>query len=196
MQRLEAKSIHGRTYYYLSQWGWKNGKCRRLSQKYLGKLEDLAQAVQGTGPAPEYAVVLDWGLPQALWREADRAQVVEHVNQLARSRGQYRSGYCAQPLAQQGPLSCQGNRPQSVRLEHGQGPKRPQCVIPIQGASPSAPGNPLWKIQHGGFLRPEFRGFRYPFSVYELDRRQQRCLRLRRRYARLHGRSHCRLRRS
>src|SRR6266480_1438666 len=49
MQRLEAKSIHGRTYYYLSQWGWKNGKCRRLSQKYLGKLEDLAQAVQGTG---------------------------------------------------------------------------------------------------------------------------------------------------
>ena len=88
MQRLEAKSIHGRTYYYLSQWGWKNGKCRRLSQKYLGKLEDLAQAVQGTGPAPEYAVVLDWGLPQALWREADRAQVVEHVNQLCPKRAQ------------------------------------------------------------------------------------------------------------
>src|SRR5947199_361012 len=88
MQRLEAKSIHGRTYYYLSQWGWKNGKCRRLSQKYLGKLEDLAQAVQGTGPAPEYAVVLDWGLPQALWREADRAQVVEHVNQLGPKRAQ------------------------------------------------------------------------------------------------------------
>src|SRR6266576_114266 len=88
MQRLEAKSIHGRTYYYLSQWGWKNGKCRRLSQKYLGKLEDLAQAVQGTGPAPEYAVVLDWGLPQALWREADRAQVVEHGNQLGAKRAQ------------------------------------------------------------------------------------------------------------
>jgi transposase len=88
MQRLEAKSIHGRTYYYLSQWEWKNGKCRRLSQKYLGKLEDLAQAVQGTGPAPEYAVVLDWGLPQALWREADRAQVVEHVNQLCPKRAQ------------------------------------------------------------------------------------------------------------
>src|SRR5437667_12817132 len=81
MQRLEAKSIHGRTYYYLSQWGWKNGKCRRLSQKYFGKLEDLAQPVQGTGPPPEYAVVRDWGLPQPLWREADRAQVVEHVSQ-------------------------------------------------------------------------------------------------------------------
>src|SRR5205823_13159797 len=54
-------SLHDALPIYLSQWGWKNGKCRRLSQKYLGKLEDLAQAVQGTGPAPEYAVVLDWG---------------------------------------------------------------------------------------------------------------------------------------
>jgi transposase len=88
MQRLEAKSIHGRTYYYLSQWGWKNGKCRRLSQKYLGKPDDIAQAVQGTGPAPEYAVVLDWGLPQALWREAGQAQVVEHVDQLCPKRAQ------------------------------------------------------------------------------------------------------------
>jgi transposase len=33
-------------------------------------------------------VVLDWGLPQALWREADRAQVVEHVNQLCPKRAQ------------------------------------------------------------------------------------------------------------
>ncbi len=88
MQRLEAKSIHGHTYYYLSQWGWKDGKCRRLSQKYLGKLEDVAQAVQGTGPAPEYAVVLNWGLPLALWREAEQAQVVEHVDQLCPKRAQ------------------------------------------------------------------------------------------------------------
>ena len=44
--------------YYLSQWGWINGKCRRLSQEYLGKPEDIAQALQGTGPAPAYAVVL------------------------------------------------------------------------------------------------------------------------------------------
>jgi hypothetical protein len=82
MQRLEAKTIHGRTYYYYSRWGWKNGKCRRLSQKYLGKAEDIAQAVQGVGPAPQYAEVLDWGLPLALWQEAARAQVAEHVDQL------------------------------------------------------------------------------------------------------------------
>ena len=88
MQRLEAKSINGRTYYYLSQWGWKNGKCRRLSQKYLGKPEDIARAVAGTGSAPEYAVVLEWGLPQALWQEAARAQVAQHVDQLCPKRTQ------------------------------------------------------------------------------------------------------------
>ena len=53
MQRLEAKTIHGRTYYYLSLWGWKNGKCRRLSQQYLGKPEDIARAVSGSGPTPD-----------------------------------------------------------------------------------------------------------------------------------------------
>ncbi len=88
MQRLEAKTIHGRTYYYLSLWGWKNGKCRRLSQQYLGKPEDIARAVSGSGPTPDYALVLDWGLPQALWQEAARAQVVQHVDQLCPKRAQ------------------------------------------------------------------------------------------------------------
>ena len=88
MQRLEAKSINGRTYYYLSLWGWRKGKCRRLSQKYLGKPEDIARAVAGTGPTPEYAVVLDWGLPYALWQEAERVQVVPQVDQLCPKRAQ------------------------------------------------------------------------------------------------------------
>jgi transposase len=88
MQRLEAKSINGHTYYYYSLWGWKNGKCRRLSQKYLGRAQDIAQAVQGVGPAPQYAKVLAWGLPQALWQEALRAQVAQQVDQLCPKRAQ------------------------------------------------------------------------------------------------------------
>jgi transposase len=88
VQRLEAKTIHGRTYYYLSLWGWKKGKCRRLSQQYLGKPEDIARAVSVAGPTPDYALVLDWGLPQALWQEAARAQVVQHVDQLCPKRAQ------------------------------------------------------------------------------------------------------------
>jgi transposase len=88
MQRLEAKNIHGRTYYYFSTWGWINGKCRRLSQKYLGKPQDIAQAVLGAGPAPKHAQVLAWGLPFALWREAARMQLVEQVNQVCKKRDQ------------------------------------------------------------------------------------------------------------
>jgi hypothetical protein len=88
MQRLEAKSINGRTYYYFSTWGWTNGKCRRLSQKYLGKAEDIARAVQGVGPTPQYAEVLERGLPLALWQEAERMQLVEQVDQLCPKRDQ------------------------------------------------------------------------------------------------------------
>jgi transposase len=88
MQRLEAKTINAHTYYYFSHWGWKDGKCRRLSQQYLGRAQDIAQAVLGTGPAPQYAKILDWGLPVALWQEAGRAQVVELVDHLCPKRDQ------------------------------------------------------------------------------------------------------------
>ena len=54
MERLERKTIRGHTYYYYSVWGWVDGKCRRIRQKYLGKLEDIAKAVQTGGPAPVY----------------------------------------------------------------------------------------------------------------------------------------------
>ena len=46
MERLEAKVISGQTYYYYSKWGWVDGKCRRIWQKYLGKLENIAKAVE------------------------------------------------------------------------------------------------------------------------------------------------------
>ena len=54
MERLEAKQVNGHTYYYYSQWARKDGRCRRIWQKYLGKLEDIVQAVEG-GPAPPTA---------------------------------------------------------------------------------------------------------------------------------------------
>ena len=50
MERLEAKKISGRTYYYYSEWAWVNGKCRRVWQKYLGTLKNIAKAVDG-GPS-------------------------------------------------------------------------------------------------------------------------------------------------
>ena len=51
MERLEAKQVKGHTYYYYSKWAWVDNRCRRVWQKYLGKLEDIVAAVHGGGPA-------------------------------------------------------------------------------------------------------------------------------------------------
>ena len=76
MERLEAKQINGHTYYYYSKWARVDGKCRRVWQKYLGKLEDIAQAVQGGDPPAEHAEVFQWGLPEMLWKECCRADAI------------------------------------------------------------------------------------------------------------------------
>jgi len=87
MERLEAKKIKGHTYYYYSKWARVDGRCRRVWQRYLGKLEDIVQAVEG-GPQPTSAEVFQWGLPQALWAECSRAGVAPLVDQRCRKRKQ------------------------------------------------------------------------------------------------------------
>ena len=88
MERLEAKKVSGHTYYYYSEWGWVNGKCRRKWQKYLGKLEDIVKACEGGGPTPAYAEMFQWGLPSALWRECYLACVIEQIDALCPKRNQ------------------------------------------------------------------------------------------------------------
>ena len=88
MERLETKKISGHIYYYYSEWGWVDGKCRRLWQRYLGKLEDIVKACESGGPAPLYADVFQWGLPVALWKEATTARIVEEINALSPKRNQ------------------------------------------------------------------------------------------------------------
>jgi hypothetical protein len=87
MERLESKKVNGHTYYYYSGWGWKNGKCRRLWQKYLGKLEKIVQAVDG-GPSPSYAEVFQFGLPTALWLEGKRQNIIQEIDKLCPKRHQ------------------------------------------------------------------------------------------------------------
>jgi transposase len=88
MERLEAKRVKGHTYYYYSKWARVDNRCRRVWQKYLGKLEDIVAAVEGTGPAPISAEVFQWGLPQALWQEASRAELVGHIDRHCPKRRQ------------------------------------------------------------------------------------------------------------
>ncbi len=88
MERLEAKKIGGKTYYYYSKWAWVDGRCRRVWQKYLGKPADIAAAVQGGGPQPLHAEVFQWGLPFALWMECSLSRVVEETDTLCPKRAQ------------------------------------------------------------------------------------------------------------
>jgi transposase len=87
MERLESKHISGRTYYYYSKWAWVNGKCRRVWQKYLGTLENIAKAIDG-GPTPLYAEIFQWGLPIALWKECFVTGVKEETDRLCPKREQ------------------------------------------------------------------------------------------------------------
>jgi len=88
MERLEAKKINGHTYYYYSHWAWVDGKCRRVWQKYLGKLEKIVKAVEGEPARPLYAEVFQWGLPEALGKECSLADVVRHVDAQCPKRDQ------------------------------------------------------------------------------------------------------------
>jgi transposase len=87
MERLETRKINGHTYYYYSKWSWVDGKCRRVWQKYLGKLEDWAPSI-GTAPRALYAEVFGFGLPAALWLELQRQQIVQAVDELCPKRAQ------------------------------------------------------------------------------------------------------------
>ncbi len=87
MERLEAKKINGRTYYYYSKWAWTDGKCRRVWQKYLGTLENIAKAVDG-GPAPIFAEIFQWGLPITLLKECCVAEITKIVDSLCPKRDQ------------------------------------------------------------------------------------------------------------
>jgi transposase len=88
MERLEAKKINGRTYYYYSSWAWVDGKCRRVWQKYLGSLENIARVFEEGAPSPTHAEVFQWGLPTALYTECSLTEVTEEINRLCPKRDQ------------------------------------------------------------------------------------------------------------
>ena len=88
MAQLETKKINGKKYYYYTEWGWVNGKSKRIVNKYIGKLEDILKVVEGNKSAPKYAEVFQWGLPTALWNECSIANVVETVDKLCPKRDQ------------------------------------------------------------------------------------------------------------
>lgn len=86
MERLEKKRINGHEYYYYSKWGWKNGRCKRLWQRYLGTLDGIVNAVGG-GETPAYAEVFEHGLTMSLWNESRRLGISRRIGELCPKQG-------------------------------------------------------------------------------------------------------------
>src|SRR5436305_2280726 len=82
MASLIKKTIHGQTYYYARECRRVGGKPKIVWQKYLGKADDIvATLTQGTGcPAPQSALVTEFGAVAALFDLACRLRLVEHID--------------------------------------------------------------------------------------------------------------------
>lgn len=81
MERLEIKTIKGKKYYYHSKWGRKDGKPRRLWQKYIGTLEDLLAKCSNSreGTADLY----EWGQSTALIGECQNTEIIKHIDSVS-----------------------------------------------------------------------------------------------------------------
>src|SRR6266568_518339 len=67
MSSLIGKRIGGQTYYYLREVARVGGKPKIVSQRYLGKAQDIAAAMDGAAALPERTRHLAFGDVAAAW---------------------------------------------------------------------------------------------------------------------------------
>jgi transposase len=86
MSSLIGKRIGGQTYYYLREVARVGGKPKIVSQRYLGKAEDIAAAMAGAAVVPERTRHLAFGDVAAAWSVLQRLGVSEIIDQVAGAR--------------------------------------------------------------------------------------------------------------
>ena len=89
MAHIIGKKIGGQTYYYLREMARVDGKPKVVSQTYLGKADDIAAAVAGSGPVglePERSRHLAFGDLAAVWAVLQRLGVADIIDKAAGSR--------------------------------------------------------------------------------------------------------------
>ena len=93
MASIIKKTIRGRPYYYARECKRVEGKPKIVWQKYLGRAEDLIDALSGDRappplPAkPTEALVTEFGAVAALYDLAQRLQLVEHIDRQVPKQG-------------------------------------------------------------------------------------------------------------
>jgi len=83
-----SKKVNGRTYYYLREMGWVDGKPRMVSERYLGSAEVIAAAMdaQDAAAMPERTRHLGFGDVAAVWGMLTRLDVAGVVDEVVGAR--------------------------------------------------------------------------------------------------------------
>lgn len=82
MASVFGKTVNGQTYYYLRESARVGGKPKIVSQRYLGKAEDIAAALEGAAAAPARTKHLAFGDVAAVWSVLERlgaAGIIDEV---------------------------------------------------------------------------------------------------------------------
>ena len=93
MASIIKKMIRGKPYYYARECKRVDGKPKIVWQKYLGKAEDIIDALTQSASqtaipvAPTEAVVTEFGAVVALYDLAQRLQLIKHIDRHAPKRG-------------------------------------------------------------------------------------------------------------
>jgi transposase len=86
MSSLIGKRIGGQTYYYLREVARVGGRPKIVSQRYLGKADDIAAAMDGVTVLPERTRHLAFGDVAAAWSVIERLGVAAIIDEVTGSR--------------------------------------------------------------------------------------------------------------
>src|SRR5215813_4105956 len=86
MASLIGKRIGGQTYYYLREVARVGGRPKIVSQRYLGKADDIAAAMDGSAALPERTRHLAFGDVAAAWSVIERLGVAAIIDEVAGPR--------------------------------------------------------------------------------------------------------------
>lgn len=88
MAYLTRKRIKGITYYYAEESEWKNGRSKRIWQKYLGPVSKIIAAMETTQKRPKYAEIFQLGGPAAYLNIIEEFNMKEIIDGFFPKRGQ------------------------------------------------------------------------------------------------------------
>ncbi|MBW3604197.1 MAG: transposase, partial [Actinobacteria bacterium] len=86
MASVHGKKIGGQTYYYLREVARVGGKPKVVSQRYLGKAEDIAAAMEGAAVLPERTRHIAFGALAAVWGVLEELGVAATVDEVVGAR--------------------------------------------------------------------------------------------------------------